>query len=287
MIEIKNIKKTFGDKEILSDISFDAKNGSIYGLIGKNGAGKTTLLNILAGLSEADAGTMVTDNESKKEKIAFLPDMPSFFDYMTAGEYIDFLIKGNNSKNSDKKRVLDLVNISENVFLKSMSRGMKQKFGIASILISNPDIILLDEPTSALDPSGRYDVMNILQQLKNEGKTIILSTHILSDMEKICDKVGFLHAGKIVREVEIQEHYSDSLELGIVFKDDIDLKIFQIPDCKIKKTENVIEIRSVKQSGGLDTQKILFRTLSMLNNQIDYIYTLKPELETIFHEVCE
>lgn len=290
MIKIENIKKQFENKEVLSGISFQAKEGSIYGLIGKNGAGKTTLLNIIAGLANADSGAVNFDDGKGIKKIAFLPDMPMFFDHMTAGEYIDFLLmsKKGAGKILKKKDILELVDIADNTKLKSMSRGMKQKFGIASILVTDPDVILLDEPTSALDPAGRYDIMNILRRLKEEKKTIILSTHILSDMEKLCDKVGFLYDGKIVKEIELQDCQQGSLELGVVFKDKISFDGLKIPCYTIRQNENMVEFKLIKSSDNIiEAQRALFGFLSGMNVAIDHIYTLKPELETIFQEVCK
>jgi ABC-2 type transport system ATP-binding protein len=201
VIKVDNVYKAFTYNKVLRGVSFEVKSGSIYGLIGRNGAGKTTLMNIMSGLMEADSGSCSFTKNNGKSRVGYLPDLPEFYDYLTTDEYLDFLLMDENPKR--RNELLELVSLPPNVRLKTMSRGMRQRLGIAAVLVNNPDIILLDEPTSALDPSGRNDVKNILMKLKEYGKTIILSTHILADMDSICDKAGFLNDVVIVREVDV------------------------------------------------------------------------------------
>lgn len=286
MIEIKNVKKAFGNNKVLTDISITVESGCIYGLIGKNGAGKTTLLNILAGLSEADDGEIIVEN-GQECKVGFLPDVPAFFDYLTAEEYIDYLIM-NKSDIEQRNRLLNMVKIPNNVRIKTMSRGMKQRLGIAAVLVTNPKIILLDEPTSALDPAGRMELMDILHSLKNEGRTIILSTHILSDMEKICDKVGFLHEGVIKKEIEPAAIDADSLNIRVLCAEPVDVNMINIPNYKaVQIDSNLFELTAMDKS--IDKrilQKQLFDGLANVNTTIIGINSLRPNLDTMFQEVC-
>ena len=194
MIKVNNIKKSFTHHDVLKGVNLEIEEGSIYGLIGKNGAGKTTLMNILTGLLEADSGTF--SFETNEKKVGYLPDLPAFYDYLNTDEYLDFLLMHKNPVR--RNELLKLVNLPAGAKIKTLSRGMRQRLGIASVLVNDPDVILLDEPTSALDPAGRNDVKNILLELKEKGKTIILSTHILADMDIICDRAGFLSDGIIV-----------------------------------------------------------------------------------------
>ena len=196
MLKVDGIRKSFSGNDVLRGVSFSIKQGEIYGLIGKNGAGKTTLLNIMAGLMDKDAGTLKKDGV-----IGYLPDLPNFFEYLKTDEYLDFLLMDKDKKRRDE--LLDMVGLKSGLKVKTMSRGMRQRLGIAAALVNNPDIILFDEPTSALDPLGRKDVKDILLNLKDKGKTIVLSTHILADMDKICDRAGFLHNGIIAKEVDV------------------------------------------------------------------------------------
>ena len=201
---------------MLNGVSFSINNCEIYGLIGKNGAGKTTLMNIIAGLSKSDEGSYSIGEETATSSIGYLPDIPAFFDYLTAQEYIDFLLMNVDRTNERKTHLLQLVGLKGNEKIKSMSRGMKQRLGVASALVTDPKVLLLDEPTSALDPQGRHELMEILKQLKADGRSIVLSTHILADMEMVCDKVGFLHDGVIKNEIRVSELLSgkqDSWEI--------------------------------------------------------------------------
>ena len=158
MLTVDKVEKSFGDNNVLKGISFSVNKGQIFGLIGKNGVGKTTLINIIAGLSSADSGTCRIDDQvitvsNKSLSIGYLPDSPNFFEYLTCGEYLDFLLMENHSER--RKKLLDLVELMPDTKISTMSRGMRQRLGIAAAIIGDPDIVLLDEPTSALDPSGR------------------------------------------------------------------------------------------------------------------------------------
>ena len=166
MLCINGIAKSFGDHSVLKDASFSVGKGEIYGLIGENGAGKTTLMNIISGLSAADAGSFFVGKEDLPlKRVGYLPDVPSFFDYLSTKEYIDFLLMNTRKANTKRDQLLTLVGLKGNERIRIMSRGMKQRLGIAAALVTNPDVLLLDEPTSALDPMGRHELMEIMKQL--------------------------------------------------------------------------------------------------------------------------
>lgn len=218
MIEIKGLKKTYGSFVALNGINLKVNKGEIYGFIGHNGAGKTTTMNILAGLNDFDEGVCVINGQrlnslEKKivDGIGYLPEEPNFYPYMTAVEYLKFIgdFVGDSSKNIKIKseKLLKLVKL-DNYTRKKLggySRGMRQRFGLAVALYKEPEILILDEPSSALDPEGRKDIVDIIKNLKNQGKTIFLSTHILSDIEKICDKVGMIRRGTMLMEESLEQ----------------------------------------------------------------------------------
>ena len=223
MLKVNRISKSFHGRQVLKEITFTVNSGEIYGLIGKNGAGKTTLMNIIAGLSCPDSGACLIDNKNKRNpnsvRTGYLPDLPSFYEYLTAKEYMDFLLMNTRKQNLSDKRnqLLENVKLSGKEKIKDMSRGMKQRLGIAAALVNDPPILLLDEPTSALDPMGRHELMEILKSLKKEGKAILLSTHILADMEQVCDNTGFLNNGTIEKEINVNSLLlgnSDIWEIG-------------------------------------------------------------------------
>ena len=226
MIEIKNISKSYSSNAVLEDISFQVEDGQVYGLVGKNGVGKTTLLNIIAGITEPSSGVCLIDSLEIKRGtleqgyIGYLPDLPNFFEYLTGKEYIEFLAAA--SKNDAGKNAMELaaqMNLDLDKRIKALSRGNRQKLGILAAVLGSPKVLLLDEPTSALDPMGRKDTMAMIKELKASGMSIILSTHILSDLELVCDKIGFLHKGKIAREIDLASNGGEHSFYEIVIRE--------------------------------------------------------------------
>lgn len=207
MIEIKNLNKHFGQFHALKSISLGVKENEIYGFIGHNGAGKSTTMNIMAGLSHFEEGSCVINGQDVKElakpgdlNIGFLPENPQFYPWMTANEYLLYC-----SKYPNKQKVKEIIAWAgleqhSNRKIKGFSRGMKQRLGLAVALINDPKLIILDEPSSALDPEGRSEVLRLMVELKNMGKTIIFSSHILSDIERICDRIGMIANGEMIFE---------------------------------------------------------------------------------------
>lgn len=282
MLKVEGITKRFENHKVLNGVSFSISDGEIYGLIGKNGAGKTTLMNIIAGLSKSDEGTCSTGNECNVRNIGYLPDIPAFFDYLTVQEYIDFLLMNADRTNKRRTYLLQLVGLNGNEKIKSMSRGMKQRLGVAAALVTDPKVLLLDEPTSALDPQGRHELMEVLKQLKVDGRSIVLSTHILADMEKVCDKVGFLHDGVIKKEVWIGELLTgkqDSWE--VEFETGLELPVYDNSAmCITPISTKVYVFESANQ-------KYLLQYLTSLPAKIMSIRNKSLSLDELFEEVCK
>lgn len=282
MLTVNGITKSFENHKVLDGVSFSINNGEIYGLIGKNGAGKTTLMNIIAGLSKSDEGSYSIGEEPATSSIGYLPDIPAFFDYLTAQEYIDFLLMNVDRTKERKTHLLQLVGLNGNEKIKSMSRGMKQRLGVASALVTDPKVLLLDEPTSALDPQGRHELMEILKQLKADGRSIVLSTHILADMEKVCDKVGFLHNGVIKNEIRVSELLSgeqDSWE--IEFEAELEFPAHNKTALCVTPTSEKSYLFETAD------QKYLLQYLASLPNKIVSIRNKAISLDELFKEVCK
>lgn len=192
----------------LDNLSLEIEKGEIFGYLGPNGAGKTTTFKLLVGLlhpTSGDAfllGDNIKDIDSRR-KIGFLPEQSYFYDYLTAQEILDFYCQLYNlSKKERKKRVvslLELVGLTQaaSVQLRKFSRGMLQRIGVAQALINEPELVIFDEPMSGLDPIGRKSMRDVILRLKTDGKTVIYSSHILSDVEKICDRIAILSKGKL------------------------------------------------------------------------------------------
>ena len=215
-LEIRNLSKSFGKRKIIDDISLSVPKDCVFGFIGVNGAGKTTTMKMVLGLLRADSGEIDVFGEragfgvSKTNRlIGYLPDVPEFYGYMRPKEYLRLCgeITGLDNKTSNERiiELLDLTGLSDaNKKISSFSRGMKQRLGMAQALLSEPKLLICDEPTSALDPIGRKEVLEILYRIKDKT-TVIFSTHILSDVERICDRVAVLNNGKIAFESTISD----------------------------------------------------------------------------------
>ena len=216
MLEICHVSKRFGDKQVLRDVDFTVPEHAVYGFVGQNGAGKTTTMKLALGLLAADSGEILVNGEKVSfgenpvnRYIGYLPDVPEFYPYMTAAEYLNFCgaITGMDLQERKKRteEMLALVGLAgEKHRIRGFSRGMKQRLGIAQALLNRPKLLICDEPTSALDPVGRKEILDILVSAK-EQTTVLFSTHILSDVEKICEQFAFLHEGKILRQGSMEE----------------------------------------------------------------------------------
>jgi len=216
VIEIEHLRKDFqvgfwGRESVaISDINLSVQEGEIFGFLGPNGAGKTTTIKILMGLIHPTAGTakllgQPVGNIKAKSKIGFLPESSHFYEYLTAMEALTFYggLFG-LSKNRLKERIPTLLKqvglvSSAHLQLRKFSKGMLQRMGIAQSLINDPELIILDEPMSGLDPIGRKEMRELILGLKAQGKTVFFSSHITHDVEMICDRVGILVGGRLLR----------------------------------------------------------------------------------------
>lgn len=206
ILRLEHVQKSFGTKHVLQDLSFSIPRGSIFGFVGENGAGKTTTMRLILGLEKADAGTILVNGdkvrfgETKTNRITgYLPDVPAFYDYMTPAEYLRLCADIAAVPNANEKidQMLQLVGLKNDKHrIHGFSRGMRQRLGIAQALLNDPQLLICDEPTSALDPAGRAEFLDLLFSLKDRV-TVLFSTHILSDVERISDRVGILHDGRL------------------------------------------------------------------------------------------
>lgn len=211
MVTIRNLQKSYGRFRVLDGLYMEIPDGEVYGFLGKNGCGKTTTMNILCNVIPKDGGDIfLGKDESERVKIGYLPETPSLFGYMDGYEYLKYIAacckyQGDVNKRIDE--VLEITGMREGAKrrIKGYSRGMNQRLGIAAIIFDNPQILVLDEPTSALDPEGRADIMNVIRVLSQTGCTIILCTHILSDVEKVAGSIGILKNGRMALEGRIPD----------------------------------------------------------------------------------
>ncbi|MCL2638826.1 MAG: ABC transporter ATP-binding protein [Oscillospiraceae bacterium] len=208
MLQIKNLKKSYKGFAVLHGLNMSLEKGDVYGFLGPNGCGKTTTMNIICDIITKDEGEV--NFENKEVKIGYLPETPALYGYMNGYEYLDFIgacSEYDGDITARTAEVLEITGMTEGAKrrIKGYSRGMNQRIGIAAALYGKPDLIILDEPTSALDPEGRAEVMEIIKKLAETGSTIILCTHILSDVERVANKVGIIRNGVIPVEGSIEE----------------------------------------------------------------------------------
>lgn len=216
VIETENITKWYGKKLGCQDICLSVSEGQVFGFLGHNGAGKSTFVKMLTGLIFPSSGRgeifgRPLGDLKVKKRIGFLPENFRYQDWLTGFQLLSFHgdLYGMNPKDKMKRidEVLDVVRLSgsEDAKIRAYSKGMQQRLGLASALLNEPDLLILDEPTSAMDPLGRKEVRDIILRLKAEGKTIFLNSHLLSEVEVICDHVALIKKGRIIASGTIDE----------------------------------------------------------------------------------
>ena len=214
-IEIENLSKEYPygflhlkQKKTLEDLSMSVEDGEVFGFLGPNGAGKSTTIKLLMRLIFPTSGTArilgkSIDDVSMHGSIGYLPEQPYFYDYLTAHEVLDYFASFHGLTANDRKsRVQAMLkkvglDTAKKIQLRKYSKGMLQRVGVAQAILHDPQVVVLDEPMSGLDPLGRREVRDIILDLKREGRTVLFSTHVLSDAEMLCDRVGVIVGGKL------------------------------------------------------------------------------------------
>ena len=215
----------------LSNLSLSVRKGETFGLLGPNGAGKTTLLKILLGVIRPTSGRAVLlgrpiGDRGTKQRVGYLPENPYFYDFLTAWEFLEFvggLFQIPASKQKQRiPQLLDLVGLAQKTAkkkqLRQYSKGMMQRVGMAQALINDPELVFFDEPMSGLDPLGRYQVREIILSLKEQGKTIFFNSHVLTDVEQICDRIAILARGELICVGSLEEILGSANVYQVVVK---------------------------------------------------------------------
>ena len=206
ILEVKNLQKSYDGKQAVNGISFAVKRGEIFGLLGPNGAGKTTTLEMIETLREIDGGTATIDGVDVAKLpyeirgvIWFQPQTPGFQDKTKLTELIDMFSAAYGEK-VDPKKFLDEVNLGDKAdsYVENLSGGQKQRFSIVAALVHNPKVFFLDEPTTGLDPQARRNLWKLIEEVRDRGISVILTTHYMDEAEVLCDRIAIMDAGKII-----------------------------------------------------------------------------------------
>lgn len=279
--------------ESLKSCTLTVSQGETFGLLGQNGAGKTTLLKTLLGIVKPTSGRALLlgrplGDRTVKQRVGYLPENPYFYDYLTGWEFLQFVAGLFQIPASVQRQriphLLDLVGLSQSTavkqHLRQYSKGMLQRIGMAQALINNPEVVFLDEPMSGLDPMGRYQMREIILSLKSQGKTIFFNSHILSDVEKICDRVGILAKGELICIGAIEQLLGNTETYHVQGKGG-HLNILQkwIPD---------LEVDNDLWYGHLEGDpQDFFAKVSLTGGQLISMNLAKPTLEEFFMQQLE
>lgn len=303
LIEVKNLTKHYGDKKAVNNISFKANDGEILGFLGPNGAGKSTTMNILTGYLSSTSGEalingidILEDPIGAKKQIGYLPELPPLYLDMTVREYLYFIydLKGCTlPRNTHLKEICELVKI-ENVYdrmIKNLSKGYRQRVGLAQALVGNPNVLVLDEPTVGLDPKQIIEIRTLIKKL-GKNHTVILSSHILSEVQAVCDRIVVINQGRIVAD-DTADNLSNTLSADHKLiaridgpKDEV-IKIIQtIPGVEtvvadMQREKGVWEY-NIEATEGTDIRRDLFKRLASRNWYLLGLKSSELSLEDIF-----
>lgn len=290
MVKITNLTKQYNSFSVLRGLDMNIEKGDVYGFIGRNGCGKSTTMNIICNIIPKDGGEIFLGG-GNPVKIGYLPESPMLFGYMNAVEYLEYIAACCEYQGDIKKRVeevLDIVGLRNAKLrrVKGYSRGMNQRLGIGAAILNNPELLIFDEPTSALDPQGRIEVINIIENLKSIGSTIILSTHILSDVERVANKIGIMNNGIIVEEGNIcdilKSHGNNSITLSVFnMNEEMKSKILAVDfaECQYNSASNTFRVsnENIEQCSAqlmrfLIQNDMVIEKFSMENSTLEEIF---------------
>ncbi len=297
ILEVKNLTKFYGDFKALDDVNLRVKKNEVYGFIGRNGAGKTTTINSILSLIEYQSGEILFDGKKvskltmhDKRDIGYVPDVPSFPRYLNAREFLGFVYDAYqlpvDKKNETIKATLSRVQLEDNLKkISGYSRGMKQRLAIAQALIHKPKLLLMDEPTSALDPIGRKDIIDIIRELKKD-LTILYSTHILEDAQKVCDTIGLIEGGKMLFEKPLKTVISDKQQAYYIRTDQgIDETLSMVKASNLVFDEHTYNEGIVYTLKDASKSVEFQRYLAEKNIGITHLQLYEKSLEDVFVEV--
>jgi ABC-2 type transport system ATP-binding protein len=267
ILSVQELTKSFGKRKAVNNLSFDINEGEIFGFLGPNGAGKSTAIKSMVSLIKPDSGDIEIFGKSIRKYhnsalvgVGALVERPDFFEYLTAKQNLTILAKMDNAPLERIPEVLEIVGLKDRSKdkVKAYSQGMKQRLGIAQAMLSNPKLLILDEPTNGLDPLGMKEVRELIRKLSDRGITILLSSHILHEVEQICTTMAIINEGHLIKLGNVAE----LLKSSETFITEIHAKPIK-QACKIM--EGLPYITNISKIDGVIKIKIAYNNLKDLN----------------------
>lgn len=304
MVKIKGLCKSYGDFVALDHLDLSIEKGELFGFVGPNGAGKTTMMRIISGLLPADSGEVVVagidaiqNSVCLKEKIGYVPDFFGVYDNLKVIEYMEFYASIYGITGEDARKLclelIDLVELTDKAefMVDHLSRGMKQRLCLARSLVHDPDVLILDEPVSGLDPHARFEMKNTLRNLHQKGKTIIMSSHILSELAELCTTIGIIEQGRMavkgtIEEIIRQMNVSNPILISIAGERETAIRLLKENE-KVSNISIEGDMLTIGFSGDQEEQIELLQQLVANRVQVVSFYRKAGDLETVFMRVTE
>ena len=308
MIEVKNLVKRYGDHVAVNNLSFTVEEGQIYGFLGPNGAGKSTTMNIITGYLASTEGEVLINGhnileepEEAKKCIGYLPELPPVYTDMTVLEYLKFVAELKKiPKDQRKKQILEVMNLvkitdMQNRLIKNLSKGYRQRVGLAQAVLGFPKIIILDEPSVGLDPKQIIEIRELIRQLAKKH-TVILSSHILAEVREVCDYILIISKGKLVasdtpENLERNLGDSDLIEIETKASPDEVRRILETVDgirsISTKYLENGITWAQIQEKKNTDVREKVFQAFAQNHQPLLKLNPLQVSLEDVFMELTQ
>lgn len=308
MIEVKNLVKRYGDHVAVKNLSFTVEEGQIYGFLGPNGAGKSTTMNIITGYLASTEGEVLINGhnileepEEAKKCIGYLPELPPVYTDMTVLEYLKFVAELKKiPKDQRKKQILEVMNLvkitdMQNRLIKNLSKGYRQRVGLAQAVLGFPEIIILDEPSVGLDPKQIIEIRELIRQLAKKH-TVILSSHILAEVREVCDYILIISKGKLVasdtpENLERNLGDSDLIEIETKASPDEVRRILETVDgirsISTKHLENGITWAQIQEKKNTDIREKVFQAFAQNHQPLLKLNPLQVSLEDVFMELTQ
>ncbi|EOT4860213.1 TPA: ABC transporter ATP-binding protein [Streptococcus pyogenes] len=282
-LQITNLTKSYGETIILDNVNLSIDSGEIVGLLGRNGAGKSTLMKCIVGLVRKDYGK-IKFNGVVSNKFGYLIEYPAFYPNLSAYDNLKIFASILNVCDKRIKDIIDIVGLTKHgdKIFANYSLGMKQRLGLGRVLLTDPDLLILDEPFNGLDPSGVIEIRGLLKELAKSGKSILISSHNLPEIERIVDQINLIHNTKIVKSVNINEVHK---EKRLVIKSKDSEKIMGILK-KHKLSQNyLLDENAIRIEGNDINSEMIIQLIYSNGGRISEIYFEKTTLEEYFEEI--